>query len=348
MPLIERPVSKAPADTSTRSSPNGGDERERQQRTILIVDDSPIHRRLLARQLERSVGCRILDAEGVEAAVSVLLAERPDLIISDLLMPDLDGGDLITILRTRDDWRDIPVVIHSVVNDMGRVQALIGSGVKAYILKPFDPALAVPRIRTILAGLSPREPASVPTRLAVIADRIPILLGTDRETVTGAVRRNVDSIYQVIAVPPGPSVVAAAIDIHPWAVLLTTEQVVWDTETTITRLRALKTVRHVSITTLACHEPGDTPTVACIREALAPPPFSMVAGDAEITVSVEETFTASCVGGLRRVLREAVGTGKRVVLDVASEINEPEILLAVEELERDEASHLDHVPGAMN
>jgi CheY-like chemotaxis protein len=110
------------------------------RRTILVVDDSALIREVVRIGLggERGWEVRMAasGAEGVEAASR----ERPDAILLDVEMPDLDGPATLARLRAQDATREIPVLFltgHSAEEDCRELEALGASGV---IAKPFDPA----------------------------------------------------------------------------------------------------------------------------------------------------------------------------------------------------------------
>jgi two-component system, NtrC family, sensor kinase len=84
--------------------------RHRPQRPILVVDDDPVLRELLRRSLERE-GYDVLEADDGRAALARLTERLPGLILLDLMMPLMNGFDLLTELRARPDWRGIPVVV---------------------------------------------------------------------------------------------------------------------------------------------------------------------------------------------------------------------------------------------
>lgn len=326
--------SRPPADGEPSPTVSGDDGQERRPWNILAVEDSPIHRRLLVRQLEHALGCRVLQADGVEAAVTILLDECPDLIITDLMMPDMDGVDLIGILQAQKEWRDIAIIIHSVINDVDRVQALTGSGIRDYILKPFNPVLALPRIKAILGRLSRSEVRSVPARPSIAEDRIPVVLASSRPGFVDLVRREVNPVYEVISAGGGPAVVTATLQARPWAVFLSPEPAAWDIQKTIRSVQALRTTGHVYVTVLPPSDTGDG-ALERMRQELDRPPFRVATDDVATTVRVEATFTPSCMGALRRTLGDAVSAGtERVILDVPSQGLGPQTVLAIRDLIR--------------
>lgn len=77
---------------------------------VMIVEDNASNREMLARSLKKT-GWRTLMAENGRLALQALRTKRPDLILSDLMMPEMDGFEFIEILRRHDEWASIPVVV---------------------------------------------------------------------------------------------------------------------------------------------------------------------------------------------------------------------------------------------
>lgn len=275
-------------------------KRDDSMQTILIVEDSPINLKILSRYLESSFGCRVIQAAGVEEALTTLLRERPDLMIIDLMMPELDGLDLVMILQAKADWREIPVVVHSVANERNRVQTLMNLGVKDYILKPFDPETAIPRLRKVLTSAPPVAARTPPERRSPVPGRIPILLLTAQAEFGERVQRDADPLYDVMLVNSSPAALATAIECPPWVIFLTPDVFPWDMAKTLRSLRALKTLEEIPIIPLSHFE------LDPVQTRLIPP--YTIAGDLRrITVTLEETFTSICLDALRTALRQALG-----------------------------------------
>lgn len=113
---------------------------------ILVVDDEPPIRKLLRMGLTAQ-GYDILDAPNGKRALE-LLAEKPDLVILDLGLPDIQGHDLLQMIRSRNDA--VPIVVLSSRGDEGgKVQAL-DLGADDYITKPFGMEELLARIRAAL------------------------------------------------------------------------------------------------------------------------------------------------------------------------------------------------------
>jgi signal transduction histidine kinase/DNA-binding response OmpR family regulator len=77
---------------------------------VLVVDDDAAVRELIRRALERD-GLRVVEAEHGRAALAVIQREAPSLILLDLLMPEMDGFEFLRLLRQREAWRRLPVII---------------------------------------------------------------------------------------------------------------------------------------------------------------------------------------------------------------------------------------------
>ncbi|MGO9358955.1 MAG: response regulator transcription factor [Xanthobacteraceae bacterium] len=113
---------------------------------ILVVDDEPPIRKLLRMGLSTQ-GYQILDAPNGKTALE-LLAQEPDLVILDLGLPDIQGHDLLRMIRARND--SVPIVVLSSRGDeAGKVQAL-DLGADDYVTKPFGMDELLARIRAAL------------------------------------------------------------------------------------------------------------------------------------------------------------------------------------------------------
>ena len=113
---------------------------------IMVIDDEPPIRKLLRMGLSTQ-GYQILDAPNGKAALE-LLSQNPDLVILDLGLPDIQGHDLLRMIRARND--SVPIVILSSRGDeAGKVQAL-DLGADDYVTKPFGMDELLARIRAAL------------------------------------------------------------------------------------------------------------------------------------------------------------------------------------------------------
>jgi sigma-B regulation protein RsbU (phosphoserine phosphatase) len=116
---------------------------------ILIVDDEPFNIEYLEQELEDHDYVTI-NAENGWVALERVSAEAPDLILLDILMPEMDGFEVLDRLKGDKDMRGIPVIVISALDDMDSVVHGIEHGAEDYLPKPFDPVLLHARIRSSL------------------------------------------------------------------------------------------------------------------------------------------------------------------------------------------------------
>ncbi|MGH2522430.1 MAG: response regulator [Anaerolineales bacterium] len=116
---------------------------------ILIVDDEPFNVDYLEQELE-DLSYDTLSAANGQEALAQVLAESPDLVLLDIMMPILDGFEVLARLKADKTTRDIPVIIISAMNDLASVVKGIQQGAEDYLPKPFDPVLLQARIRACL------------------------------------------------------------------------------------------------------------------------------------------------------------------------------------------------------
>ncbi len=117
--------------------------------TILIVDDEPANRDILSRHI-RQLGLDTITCSSGEEAFQALKNQPVDLILLDLVMPDLGGHEVLARLKASTLWRAIPVIVISGMGDQGEVIRCIEAGADDYLQKPFNKTLLRARL---LAGL---------------------------------------------------------------------------------------------------------------------------------------------------------------------------------------------------
>jgi adenylate cyclase len=116
---------------------------------ILIVDDNAANRDLLSRRLVRA-GHEVAEADGGASALAVLEHETFDLVLLDLIMPDITGFEVLNRLKSAPTTKDIPVIMISALDDLDSIVRCIEAGAVDYLSKPFDPTLLYARIGATL------------------------------------------------------------------------------------------------------------------------------------------------------------------------------------------------------
>jgi class 3 adenylate cyclase len=112
---------------------------------ILIVDDTEQNRDLLERQLSRA-GHNVVSADGGRPALQVVMEQPFDLILLDMMMPDISGYEVLVKLKADSATAEIPVIMVSALDDVESVMRCIEAGAVDYLLKPFEPTLLRARI----------------------------------------------------------------------------------------------------------------------------------------------------------------------------------------------------------
>jgi DNA-binding response OmpR family regulator len=117
---------------------------------ILIIEDEKNIARAVRDKLSRE-GYQVVFFQSGRAALEYLADHTPDLIILDLLMPEMDGFQVVRELKEHPQWQAIPILILSILSEEARVREL---GADAYLTKPYKGADLLAAVRDIL---EPRE-----------------------------------------------------------------------------------------------------------------------------------------------------------------------------------------------
>jgi excisionase family DNA binding protein len=117
--------------------------------TILVVDDDPRLREYLRVNLEME-GYEVLEAGSAEEGLAALDEEAPDLILLDVMMPGVDGWQMLSRVRERHGLESIPVVMFSGKLDSEQAAAAEEAGAQAFIGKPFDPQQLIASTKQLL------------------------------------------------------------------------------------------------------------------------------------------------------------------------------------------------------
>ncbi len=121
--------------------------------TILIVDDEPQIRKLLRIMLE-SEDFKPIECENGKQAIRQIPSVKPELVVLDLGLPDLDGKDVIKSIR---EWSQVPIIVCSVRDDDDEIAEALNLGADDYVIKPFNPAVLMARINANLRKAATQE-----------------------------------------------------------------------------------------------------------------------------------------------------------------------------------------------
>ena len=135
--------------SSIRPLQDGNSNVAAERGSILVVDDNEMNRDLLARHIERQ-GHTVTVAANGRQALEIIKTRCFHLVILDIMMPEMNGYQVLQHLKGNDNWRDIPVIMISAMDEMDSVVRCIEMGASDYLPKPFNPVLLRARISSCL------------------------------------------------------------------------------------------------------------------------------------------------------------------------------------------------------
>jgi putative two-component system response regulator len=119
------------------------------QAVVLVVDDNELNRDMLSRWLERQ-GHNIVLAENGKQALEVLKQVEVDLMLLDIMMPEMNGYQVLEYLKSENRLLHLPVIVISAVDDLDSIVKCIELGAEEYVLKPFNRVLLHSRVAATL------------------------------------------------------------------------------------------------------------------------------------------------------------------------------------------------------
>ena len=161
--------------------------------SLLVVDDNEVNRDVLARRLER-LGYRVSSAAGGREALQLLRRTDIDLVLLDVLMPEMDGYQVLEVRRADEHLRDIPFIMISALDEVESIARCIEMGAEDYLSKPFDPVLLEARVGACLEKKRLRDQEK--RHLATIETQATELAELNR-TLEDRVRQQVEELQRL-------------------------------------------------------------------------------------------------------------------------------------------------------
>lgn len=121
---------------------------------ILAVDDEESILRIIKVNLER-VGYTVDTAHNGTSALTLLLRNSYDLVVSDIMMPEMDGLELLEHIRQSPDMADLPVILLTAKSAATDVTRGYAKGTDLYLTKPFNPSELVVWVKRAIFGIAP-------------------------------------------------------------------------------------------------------------------------------------------------------------------------------------------------
>jgi adenylate cyclase len=140
---------------------------------VLVVDDNEMNRDVLRRRLERE-GITVSPAEDGVRALELLQTDSFDLILLDIMMPRMNGYQVLEHLKDDPLRHDIPVIVISAVDDLDSIVRCIELGADDYMFKPFNPILLKARVNASLEKRHLRQQSQSARKALVQEIEIPV------------------------------------------------------------------------------------------------------------------------------------------------------------------------------
>ena len=150
---------------------------------ILLVEDSPTQAQRAQLILQRE-GYEVTLAPDGSEGLELALSDQPDLVVTDIVMPNMDGYQMCQEIKTRNETKDIPVVMLTTKGDIMDIIKGLGVGADNFITKPYESTLLVSRIEKIFENLDLKakgllledmEMVNFQGKVAMTGDRFQIL-----------------------------------------------------------------------------------------------------------------------------------------------------------------------------
>lgn len=120
---------------------------------VLIVDDNATGRAVLRSLLQKNFDCEILEASNGTEALESVRAAAPDLIVLDIMLPDMNGNELLELIRGDPEHAKTCVIAVSAVDNKATVREMLALGVRDYVLKPIRLAEIGERFEAVFAEI---------------------------------------------------------------------------------------------------------------------------------------------------------------------------------------------------
>ncbi len=144
----------------------GSDDGMKNEISILVVEDSPTQALVLTHLLEER-GYQVKAAESGKKALKILEEHKPSLIISDIVMPEMDGFELAAVIKSDKELCDIPVILLTALSDPEDVIRGLEAQVDFYLTKPYDDDFLLSKVEAVVNGPVGKKPTAELQQLVV-------------------------------------------------------------------------------------------------------------------------------------------------------------------------------------
>lgn len=127
---------------------------------ILLVEDEP-ENQLVIGLILKTEGYSVITVDHGEAAIKAAELERPDLVLLDVMMPEVNGFEVLARLRQNPKTASTPVILLTALAQERDVERAVEAGVNGFVAKPFEPGELISCIRSALASSRSRQAAGM-------------------------------------------------------------------------------------------------------------------------------------------------------------------------------------------
>jgi DNA-binding response OmpR family regulator len=163
--------------------------------TLLIVDDSPTQLLMLKNLLEKN-GFRVERAVDGEDALSCARKSKPDLIISDIFMPKMNGYELCQALKQDSRLRSIPVILLTTMSASESIVEALNSGADYFVPKPYDEKYLISKIKFILATMALNINHDHKETMEIVVDGKHHTITSNRQQILNLLLSTYDAVVQ--------------------------------------------------------------------------------------------------------------------------------------------------------
>ena len=118
-------------------------------KTALVIEDNEDNRVLITKLLNNA-GYQVIAAETGQQGYDLAVKEKPDFILLDIQLPDMDGTEVLKMIRAEEGLKDILVIAVTSYAMAGDRERLLAAGCNGYIEKPIDPSLVISQIEKVI------------------------------------------------------------------------------------------------------------------------------------------------------------------------------------------------------
>lgn len=119
---------------------------EANEPSLLIVDDDQMNREILYRHLKNLKYTNIISADSAKRGLEIVASQSVDLILLDMMMPMMNGLEMLNILKANQEWQVIPIIIISALDEKEMTLSCIEKGAEDYLIKPYDRVMLKVRV----------------------------------------------------------------------------------------------------------------------------------------------------------------------------------------------------------